>query len=206
VGFGAPLLADPNFALAYPPTWLNLVLAPATYYKLLVVSHCIWGGLGVLLLAHHRGLAADASLVAASAYCLSEVDATNVLIGTDFDPNREVPLAGNHQASPAHADFRASSRILSRRADSLSLEGDLESAAVLVVLEAHQPVGQAAVDGYPAPILQANGLFRGVPLAAGRHRMEMVLRPCSAAWGALLSPAQPPGGVGAPGPGKFWSR
>jgi len=70
-GFGAPLLADPSLALAYPPTWLNLVLSPATYYKLLVVSHCAWGGLGVLLLARHRGLPADASLVAASAYCLS---------------------------------------------------------------------------------------------------------------------------------------
>jgi hypothetical protein len=70
-GFGAPLLADPNFALAYPPTWLNLVMAPATYYKLLVVGHCVWGGLGVLLLARHLRLAADACLVAALAYCLS---------------------------------------------------------------------------------------------------------------------------------------
>jgi Bacterial membrane protein YfhO len=70
-GFGAPLLADPSLALAYPLTWLNLVIDPATYYKLLVVSHCAWGGLGVLLLARHLRLAADASLVAALAFCLS---------------------------------------------------------------------------------------------------------------------------------------
>ena len=49
-----PLLADPSLALAYPPTWLNLVIDPGNYYKLLVVSHC--AGLGVLLLARHWGL------------------------------------------------------------------------------------------------------------------------------------------------------
>jgi hypothetical protein len=70
-GFGAPLLADPSLSLAYPPTWLNLILAPGLYYKLLVVSHCAWGGLGVLLLGRHRGLPGNAALVAAAAYCLS---------------------------------------------------------------------------------------------------------------------------------------
>jgi uncharacterized membrane protein YfhO len=58
---------------------------------------------------------------------------------------------------------------------------------VLVVLEAYHPGWQATVDGRPAPILRANALFRGVPLAAGHHRVEMVFRPRSATWGALLS-------------------
>ncbi|HET6897160.1 MAG TPA: hypothetical protein VFK70_02390, partial [Vicinamibacteria bacterium] len=33
-GFGRPLLADPRAEILYPPTWLNLVLRPATYYAL----------------------------------------------------------------------------------------------------------------------------------------------------------------------------
>ena len=33
VGFGAPLLADASFQLAYPPTWLALLLRPAVQFK-----------------------------------------------------------------------------------------------------------------------------------------------------------------------------
>ena len=33
-GLGRPLLADPRAEILYPPTWLNLVLRPATYYAL----------------------------------------------------------------------------------------------------------------------------------------------------------------------------
>jgi hypothetical protein len=45
VAFGTPLLADPNFQLAYPPTWLVLLMPPALYFKLYVVGHCCLAGL-----------------------------------------------------------------------------------------------------------------------------------------------------------------
>src|SRR5690349_15566715 len=32
VSFGQPLLANANAQLLYPPTWLNLVMRPWTYY------------------------------------------------------------------------------------------------------------------------------------------------------------------------------
>ena len=35
-GFGVPMLANPAHQVAYPLSWLNLVLLPATYYKLFV--------------------------------------------------------------------------------------------------------------------------------------------------------------------------
>ncbi len=49
---------------------------------------------------------------------------------------------------------------------------------LVVVAEAYYPAWTAEVDGEPAPILVANGMFRGVSVAgAGRHRIEMRLRP-----------------------------
>ena len=45
----------------------------------------------------------------------------------------------------------------------------------------------ATVDGAPAPLLRTNALFRGVPLTAGRHRIEMSYLPRSVVRGAVLS-------------------
>ena len=51
IGFGQSLLADPSSEVIYPPTWLNLVMAPWSYYTWLVVGHSLFTGLGMLLLA-----------------------------------------------------------------------------------------------------------------------------------------------------------
>ena len=49
--FGGPMVANPNFQIAYPPTWLNLVLPAVLYFKLYVVAHTLAGALGVAALA-----------------------------------------------------------------------------------------------------------------------------------------------------------
>jgi Bacterial membrane protein YfhO len=118
---------------------------------------------------------------------VAEADAQNVLVAGGFDPSREVLVSGPAEASPGRAGFRGSARLLSRRADSLSLEADLDGPGVLVVLEAYHPGWQAEVDGRPTSVLRANALFRGIPLAAGHHRVEMAFRPPSALLGAALS-------------------
>jgi len=46
---------------------------------------------------------------------------------------------------------------------------------------------RATVDGQPADMVRANALFRGIRLAPGRHRIEMVYRPASFVWGAGIS-------------------
>jgi uncharacterized membrane protein YfhO len=56
-----------------------------------------------------------------------------------------------------------------------------------VVLEAFEPGWIATVDGAPAPVLRANGLFRAVRLETGRHRVRFAYRPRSVAYGAALS-------------------
>src|SRR5688572_9085914 len=34
ISFGQPLLGDPSAQLLYPPTWMNLIMSPWTYYAL----------------------------------------------------------------------------------------------------------------------------------------------------------------------------
>ena len=54
--FGQPLLANPNYEVYYPPTLLNLVMAPWTYYRLFVFLHLVVAGLGTYALGRRLGL------------------------------------------------------------------------------------------------------------------------------------------------------
>ena len=49
----------------------------------------------------------------------------------------------------------------------------------LVVLDSFSDDWHATVDGAPAPIARANGLFRSVHLAPGEHTVEFDYRPPS---------------------------
>jgi hypothetical protein len=68
---GQPLLADPSAQVAYPPTWLNLVLRPWTYYTLYGAGHVLFGGAGVYLLARRWSLSRQAAFVASALFLLS---------------------------------------------------------------------------------------------------------------------------------------
>lgn len=71
LAFGQPLWADANAQLAYPPTWLNLVLRPWRYYTIYVVVHALLGGAGLYALARRLQLGHDAALVAAALWTAS---------------------------------------------------------------------------------------------------------------------------------------
>jgi hypothetical protein len=71
VGFGAPLLADASFQIAYPPTWLALFLPLESYYKLFAAGHCLWAALGAQRLARRLGVGALGAGVAGGAFALS---------------------------------------------------------------------------------------------------------------------------------------
>lgn len=77
VGMGAPLLANYQSALFYPPNWLYFVLAalggiPALAWgqALLVALHLAWGGLGMSRLARSLGLNSLAQTVSGLAFGL----------------------------------------------------------------------------------------------------------------------------------------
>jgi len=64
--FGQPLLADPRAEIAYPPTWLNLVMRPGTYLTLYVVGHIVLAAAGVYRWLRLRGTSALAAATGAA--------------------------------------------------------------------------------------------------------------------------------------------
>ena len=60
-------------------------------------------------------------------------------------------------------------------------------AGYLVLSDAFAPGWSARVDGAPAPILRANGLFRAVRLVPGSHEVIMRYRPRSVFLGLGVS-------------------
>ncbi|NOT27337.1 MAG: YfhO family protein, partial [Acidobacteria bacterium] len=62
-------------------------------------------------------------------------------------------------------------------------------AGYLVFLDSYSDDWQATVDGQPASIARANGLWRAVHLAPGKHRVEFRYRPRALAVGATISAA-----------------
>ena len=71
LGMGAPLLANYQSALLYPPNWILLVTDVAWGQTLLVLLHLIWAGFGMALLARSLGLGTFAQAVSGIAYAMS---------------------------------------------------------------------------------------------------------------------------------------
>jgi len=71
VSFGQPLLANANNQLYYPPTWLNFVMRPWTYYTLFFAGHLLFSGLGVARLGQRLGLSRAAAHASAAFWIAS---------------------------------------------------------------------------------------------------------------------------------------
>ena len=78
LGMGAPLLANYQSGLLYPPNWLYLILAaiggtPALAWgmSLLVAAHLAWAAIGMALLAQRLGLGVLAQIISGLAFSLS---------------------------------------------------------------------------------------------------------------------------------------
>jgi hypothetical protein len=69
--FGQPLLADPSAQVFYPTTWLNLLMRPWTLYRLHVLGHILFSGLGVFALGRRLLLSAQGAFAAALLWTLS---------------------------------------------------------------------------------------------------------------------------------------
>jgi hypothetical protein len=70
-GMGAPLLANYQSALLYPPNWLLARVGPAWGHGLLVFIHLVWAGAGMIVLARRLSLSPLAQSVAGVAFSLS---------------------------------------------------------------------------------------------------------------------------------------
>lgn len=71
VGMGAPLLANYQSGLLYPPNFLLMFTSVAWGQTLLVMLHLIWAGAGMVRLGRILGFGASGQTVAALAFSLS---------------------------------------------------------------------------------------------------------------------------------------
>jgi len=71
VSFGQPMWANPEMQICYPPTWLNFLVPPWTYYTMFVLGHVIFSGLGLHLLARRLGVSPAGCLAAAAIWVCS---------------------------------------------------------------------------------------------------------------------------------------
>ncbi len=69
----------------------------------------------------------------------------------------------------------------------VALDVTMEAPGLVVLSDTHFTGWQATVDGAPAPIVPTNHLFRGVPVPAGRHRVEFTYVPRGLYAGAVVS-------------------
>jgi membrane protein YfhO len=102
-----------------------------------------------------------------------------------FDPRSEVLIAGGEASSEPGRS--APAEVVARRPDVLEVRTELRAPGVLVVTEAFDDGWQAEVDGRPATVLRANGLFRAVRLGAGLHHVVFRYRPPAVVAGVLAS-------------------
>ena len=86
------------------------------------------------------------------------------------------------------APLPASARVIEDRSNRVVVEAAAGAdGGHLVLLDSYSPDWRVRVDGRWASIAQANGLFRAVRLAPGRHLVEFLYRPWALAWGAAVS-------------------
>jgi hypothetical protein len=71
LGLGAPLIANYQSALFYPPNGVLFIVGPAWGHGLLVLVHLIWAGFGMRILIRELGLGTFAQTVAALSFSLS---------------------------------------------------------------------------------------------------------------------------------------
>lgn len=93
----------------------------------------------------------------------------------EFDPRDSAVLTGAGSAAPPPGDAAAASigsvTVRSASAEALDLQVETDRPGLVVLADANYPGWQATLDREPIPIVQANGLFRGVFVPAGEHAL-----------------------------------
>ncbi len=102
-----------------------------------------------------------------------------------FVPGVDAAAEGIASTTPAGGSVR----IVEEEPERLVLEADTAGEALLVVNDSFFPGWLADVDGVSTDITRVNGLVRGVPLTAGKHRIVMRYAPGSLLIGLALSVA-----------------
>jgi hypothetical protein len=89
--------------------------------------------------------------------------------------------------STAGCGTAGSVEVLRYEPEGVTLEVIAPRRSIVLLSDAWYPGWTARLDGSPAPILRADWALRGVPVPAGRHRIEMAYRPWWLPAGASLT-------------------
>jgi hypothetical protein len=112
-------------------------------------------------------------------------EAARLLRSREFDPRTEAIVEGAVEAGGGSGSVRA----LEYAARRVVLEVEASAPAFLVTSETHYPGWRARLDGREQPIFYTNVAFRGLPVPAGRHRVEFEFKPGILPLSAALSAA-----------------
>lgn len=114
-----------------------------------------------------------------------------------FDPREKVVLSAESLPAGGIAALRAvteasaapaeSARIVSYTSQRVTIEAETGAPTVLMLNDTNFPGWRATLNGEPTPILQADYLFRGIVLPAGKNVVEFSYKPHSFRLGALIS-------------------
>jgi hypothetical protein len=115
-----------------------------------------------------------------------ESSALSRMAATDFDSNREVVVEGAASSStPGAAPMAVAPDAVTP--ERWHAHVALTQPGFLLQREAWYPGWRARIDGADVPLQHADGLFRGMPLSAGDHDVEIFFDSTSFNRGALLS-------------------
>jgi hypothetical protein len=100
-----------------------------------------------------------------------------------FDPRHAAVLEGE----AAGSGHDGAVRIVEYSATRLLLTVEMNGPGLIVLTDTFYPGWEARIDGQAAHIHRVNGVFRGVFVEGGRHKIAMRFRPASQFWGLILS-------------------
>jgi hypothetical protein len=193
-------LAADLFAKAPPEARLRL--ARAWGIEFLLAAEPLPAATGVEVVARHRSFGAEVvahrvddplpavAWVPTATAVATPGAAAQRLTSEDFDPRREVLLAGPANpetlvGGPSGEDPRsalgaasadpspARLRVLVETADRLELEVETAGSGHLLFQRAYLPLWRATVGGQPVPIVPANLFRMAIEVPAGRHRVVL---------------------------------
>jgi hypothetical protein len=108
-----------------------------------------------------------------------------------FDPRKEVILETAPNPPPAFAGEKNEVKLLASSTDSLIIEANLPSPAILLITDNYseswraRPLGETAQASYE--VLPANYCLRAIPLAAGHHKIQVEYLPTGFVIGKWIS-------------------
>lgn len=112
----------------------------------------------------------------------ADLDAARRLVASaEFRPREEAVIQGEapHGLVAGAGGDPDRAEIAAYAPDEVAIDVECGARCLAVLTDLHYPGWTATVDAEPRPVLRVNGIFRGVWLPAGRHRITYRYRPAS---------------------------